>query len=883
MLRMLRKTGCILMVFVLMALLCPAASASQGTQTSGVHRIAIVLDNSGSMIVEPGSDEYCSRWAEATHALRTFLYMVNKEDKVGLFTVGMSSNSNASVSEHKDAATISEGLTRDNIDQELKKVKISAITATYGLDAAYEWVTKGAAEERWVVILSDGLFYEDGKRSALESVEKRVEKAGGDVHTIFIGLDLDKIDYDGRFGSWLTVYKTSPNGQGIEDTILGISNDIYQMESLSTDVLQTSGEFSYDIQSGTFTWSTQPGLSSYLSHVIIIAQTHDEEEAEQGASMDPQIQMISSDDSFSWCNEEDLGTVLSAYNNDLDPYSGYRIKSKKDFQDKIEKTFLNKRCYIGTYLSSQLGEKIQFQTPPGDYTYRIYYELRDDIVPELVVRQNGAELAADPNKNFFVTEGLTELDYFLKAGETEIPRELVVIEPKLSELHVERMTDRTPAGLYNFSYRDAGENSYPVRMSFQGTERVQTVQVGVDVERYSFCIPEGQELNIDRTEGWLTIETQLPPLWLQDHLKDHLQVDSEKGGLQFDTKGYDLQLGGNWNLIRIPVSFSGPLNLTQEYPIKAVFTTDDAASVDAAQNIKLTQDKPEIVSTLPSRLSWLGIPLRMKIPVAEISAKRGEDTMEGVSIQDATVTGVGKLNGTRLEYDDESQTVYLYAGPVWTWKLLSSGEAQGDVVLGGTVYRNGVIVNSELNCPVTVAWKGSLAWFIAFLIVILVILAAAIVGAVCAGKGLMLLQELAAQPYRPWFYERTYYLSWMNGERYYEVVRNRRMKVSIFKIKLQMPDEEGFFEIIDGVSMVLRGTKTGYRMEERSRVQLKDKAVAVDQLELDEARPISFLCNGMTCRLCNTRRRKPWIDVMIWLAFWSVILIIVIIGLLQLP
>lgn len=886
MLRIIRKSGCILTAFALVAVLCTVVAASSGTQSYGVRRIAIVLDNSGSMIIEPNS----SRWAQATYALRTFLYMVDDDDQVGLFTVF--SDSNAEDSANEKAATVSIDLDKNNINKELEKVGISPTTATHGLKAAYKWVAEDPSAEKWVVILSDGIFYKNGPLSFEKSVVAPAQEAGGQgVHTIFIGLELDQkqkqeqeqVKGNIQFASFLTIHNTSPE-HGIEETILEISNDIYQMKelNLTEDILQNSEEFNYDSRSGVLTWATNPGLSSYLSQVIIIAQTNNIPEDAQQDSLDPRIQIIPSDDSFSWASEENLQEVLDTYNSQV--RSDLKLpKSKEEFQSKIEKTFLNKYCYVGSYSGEQLGEKLEFQTPSENCTYRIYYALRDDIVPELVVRQNGVSIEADLNNHFFITEGLTELDYRLKVGKVEISQELQVIKPEVCELHAEGISTDREVGQYDISYCDTGENSYPVDTSFRGKDWAWTVQVGVDLQKYSFRISEGQELNIDRSEGWLIIETQLPPHWLKDHLKDHLQIETEKGELQFDLQEYDFQNGESESLIRVPVNFGGAMDLTQPIMVKAMFTTDDTDFLTAEQYVTLTQDTPEIATVPLNRLSWLGIPLHPRILVAEISAKVGGKPVENVSISNVTVTGVGNLEGARLEYDDENKRIFLYADPVSAWKILSGNEMQGDAVLRGTFYRNGVIVDPALEHPVTVAWKGSLAQVIALWIIIFMILAFAVIGAFFAKSGLLLLQELSILVYGKLIgyvskrcpKHEDYYLMWEHGKGYYEITRNYK-KLPIFTLKLPLPDEKGFFEEINRGVVVLKGTKNGYEIKENSRKQLDSKGVAVDTTKLDLGRPITFTCGEKTCILRNTRKRKPWVDVVIWLVLCFLVLAIAV-------
>ena len=87
------------------------------------RRIAIVLDNSDSMIIDNANLPYLPRWAEATHALRTFLYMVESTDGVKLFSVATSSNRDDSPETNQKIATVSdENIDKENINAILHKV-----------------------------------------------------------------------------------------------------------------------------------------------------------------------------------------------------------------------------------------------------------------------------------------------------------------------------------------------------------------------------------------------------------------------------------------------------------------------------------------------------------------------------------------------------------------------------------------------------------------------------------------------------------------------------------------------------------------------------------------------------------------------------------------
>ena len=178
----------------------------------------------------------------------------------------------------------------------------------YGMEAARNWLNEtNDAVNKWIVVLSDGEFYEydaSGKLKLLpcsQSVgEHATKNTRAGIHTIFVGLD---IAYNAlselRGNTNLSVYNTLKE-KGIEETILGISREIYHMSemTLSVEEIKGSPEFNYASDKSGFTWKTEPGLDAYLKQIIIIAQTGISGASILNEPYDPDLQVIQSDNHF---------------------------------------------------------------------------------------------------------------------------------------------------------------------------------------------------------------------------------------------------------------------------------------------------------------------------------------------------------------------------------------------------------------------------------------------------------------------------------------------------------------------------------------------------------------------------------------------------------
>lgn len=243
---------CICMVFTLVLTLSVSTLAANEMKSSN-RRIAIVFDNSDSMIVE--NKEYIPRWAEATFALKTLVNMLDSEDIVHLYSVGIKNYGG------KDGYTVSP----QNIDEILSTIGISETTNTTGMEKAYEWASSGSEDESWVVIITDGAFTEGSNYlEAKNAICPIAAESYADKHvqTICIGLQIEKsekgstnkkqLEEFSKNNHYFTFYNAGKND--IQDTLLKISETIYNMEKLDNEMISASEEIV--VNGNTLTWKS---------------------------------------------------------------------------------------------------------------------------------------------------------------------------------------------------------------------------------------------------------------------------------------------------------------------------------------------------------------------------------------------------------------------------------------------------------------------------------------------------------------------------------------------------------------------------------------------------------------------------------------------------
>ncbi len=881
-------------IFLVLLAIHPSALAEESFEGSvQKRRIAIVLDNSDSMIIDSSSPPYLPRWAEATHALRTFLYMVESTDEVKLFSVAASSDRDTSSETNQKIATVSdENIDKDNIDATLHKVGISHQTRMYGMEAARNWLNEtDDTANKWMVVLSDGEFYDYDESDALKPLPysqsvgehaKKNSRAG--IHTIFVGLDIA----DNALGELcenanLSVFNTS-NGKGIEETILGISREIYHMSEIdfSAEEIKGSPEFSYASDKSGFTWKTEPGLDAYLKRIIIIAQTGISGASISNETYAPDSQVIQSDDHFSWCAPEDLVSVLR--NHDLLATSTFKFGDPRAFQQEIEKTLLKKTCYIRSYSENEIGESIEFQVPAGDYTYRIYYELKNDIVPDLYLKQDNKEMRPDTAGNLYIAEGPVDIGYRLISDKKEIPQTLGAICDAVEAVYLD---DVPVSGAVKFSYSDddSESNHHSLCVSFNGETSSASIEVEPNIVGSAFLISGGQEINIDYPDkNYITIETTLPPNWLKEQLPEKLEVSFEDDidhGITFKLDSLRIEQRMGKTRLLIPVAFEETqLDLTETVPIKATMYGHAKTSYQVASgSLTVTQEIPTVVmheaSEMPDIIQRSGekILLHMCACVGE------KDVTDQTRLAEVSVTGLDSLANIPFQYDEEGKNLTYDGSLLDSFSLLLSGKTSGMVNISGRVFRNDILVDDSWTGTCAVSWTGSLRTILIFGLIILLLTLGFITLIVLTVNGKLMLSEIIG--WRIFHSIKTLPLEWLRIDKPpYPVILGKNFRSRPFTLRLSInaitPDcpADSWIDLI--------GTKGGFRMTEQTEDRLSSKGIKFvsDSLELKnigDALEFHHSSSGHSSldifqlRYCTKRKKWPAILVLLILYILAIL------------
>ena len=160
-----RNIVLLVLIFMVVMLSFPqGVSAKDNIKKNTItHDIAIVFDNSGSMY------DNTDRWSQSLYAIGVFASMLDYSagDKLGIYPMG-------AISIGKDGADISDRLevTQNNIS-DIAKIYCRRTSETI-LSPAYkakEYLKQSQADEKWLIVLTDGEFYYD-KSTAETGVQK---------------------------------------------------------------------------------------------------------------------------------------------------------------------------------------------------------------------------------------------------------------------------------------------------------------------------------------------------------------------------------------------------------------------------------------------------------------------------------------------------------------------------------------------------------------------------------------------------------------------------------------------------------------------------------------------------------------------------------------
>ena len=237
-----RISAWLLVMVMLMStmLICPlTASAATVTKTEKSYDIAVVYDNSGSMYIDGGG----MGWCRAKYAMEIFASMLNYDkDKLSIFPMW-------EVTWDGSMPTTGGSFAPISIKNESEIDKISNLytvnpggTPFAPIDEAHSYLKKSSADEKWLIVLTDGAFNQDKREGGQQTfdvdfLEKKLSAlASDDIKVQYLGfgkaaeLNSSKKNF----------YAKKSSDTSLKDDLIKICNDIFQRSELKDRLSGTS-------------------------------------------------------------------------------------------------------------------------------------------------------------------------------------------------------------------------------------------------------------------------------------------------------------------------------------------------------------------------------------------------------------------------------------------------------------------------------------------------------------------------------------------------------------------------------------------------------------------------------------------------------------------
>lgn len=227
-----------LAIVVFLIVFTSVAKASTVTQKSPSRLINVVYDDSGSMIED--NDQKVDRWCQAKYSMEVFAAMLGSNDTMNIYVMSDFDRKSGGAK-----LTLSGSDTQNNNVSKIHTMLTQASNTPFEtVEKAYADLQVGTFDERWLVVLTDGQFQENGNSMDPAKADAFFSSKSPSVNVMYLGMGPSAGAITANIENHI-FYEKAETSSDILKKITEISTRIFNNNKL--DVNKDSKNISFDV------------------------------------------------------------------------------------------------------------------------------------------------------------------------------------------------------------------------------------------------------------------------------------------------------------------------------------------------------------------------------------------------------------------------------------------------------------------------------------------------------------------------------------------------------------------------------------------------------------------------------------------------------------
>jgi len=250
----------LLMLASAVAALCVGSSAEDGIEDNTPTRaIAIVYDNSGSMFIKEdrGVKYDTMAWCRATYAIEVFASMLNEHegrdpDKLLIYPMNQLS-AGGEVCERGQRIVVTAGDEDERaLIRDFQTANDGGTTPIESIDWAMDGLKSETADEKWLIILTDGITFHRGGASmepdeTKSALEDKISACLGDVNVAYLGIGKDIKEPVANGKDRIYISSVAKNAKQVTEKLSEMCNSIFGRAQLKDGYFRNDREINFDV------------------------------------------------------------------------------------------------------------------------------------------------------------------------------------------------------------------------------------------------------------------------------------------------------------------------------------------------------------------------------------------------------------------------------------------------------------------------------------------------------------------------------------------------------------------------------------------------------------------------------------------------------------